>query len=135
MAKPRVFVSSSYYDLRHIRNSLENFIESLGYEGVLFESGDIPFRHDQPLDESCYDEVSICHIFVLIIGGRYGSPASDQAELTQAEKDKAYKKYNSITEKEYKAAREKDIPIFIFVEQNVLSEYQTFKKNRKEKFD
>ncbi len=48
MAKPRVFVSSTYYDLKHIRNSVETFIENLGYDAVLFESGDIPFHHDAP---------------------------------------------------------------------------------------
>src|SRR5438270_9251216 len=32
MARPRVFVSSTYYDLRHIRGSLEVFIGSLGYD-------------------------------------------------------------------------------------------------------
>lgn len=36
MARPRVFVSSTYYDLKHIRASLENFIESLGFDAVLF---------------------------------------------------------------------------------------------------
>ena len=35
MARPRVFVSSTYYDLKHIRASLENFIESLGFDAVL----------------------------------------------------------------------------------------------------
>jgi hypothetical protein len=49
MAKPRVLVSSTYYDLRHIRNSLESFIEGIGYEAVLFESGDIAFHHDTPI--------------------------------------------------------------------------------------
>ena len=28
MAKPRVFVSSTYYDLKHLRSALESFIES-----------------------------------------------------------------------------------------------------------
>ncbi|HAV1364053.1 DUF4062 domain-containing protein [Vibrio parahaemolyticus] len=36
MAKPRIFVSSTYYDLKHIRNSLEAFIDSFGYESVLY---------------------------------------------------------------------------------------------------
>ena len=76
MAKPRIFVSSTYYDLKHIRNSLEAFIDNLGYEAVLFESGDIPFHHDVPIDESCYVEIQTCHMLVLIIGGRYGSPSS-----------------------------------------------------------
>jgi hypothetical protein len=49
MAKPRVFVSSTYYDLCHIRDRLELFVENFGYDAVLFESGDIPFRHDKPL--------------------------------------------------------------------------------------
>ena len=70
MAKPRVFVSSTYYDLRHVRQGIESFIEGLGFEAVLFESGDIPFSHEQPLDESCYQEISKCHILVLIIGGK-----------------------------------------------------------------
>jgi len=133
MAKPRVFVSSTYYDLRHIRNSLERFIESLGYEPVLFESGDIPFHHDQPLDESCYDAINDCHIFVIIIGGRYGSPTSDENPKDEESLEKAYKHYNSITKKEYEKARERDILIYIFVEKNVYAEYQTYKKNRKNK--
>jgi hypothetical protein len=62
MAKPRIFVSSTYYDLRHIRDRLEVFIDTFGYDPVLFESGDIPFRHDVPLDESCYAEIQTYHI-------------------------------------------------------------------------
>jgi len=38
MAKPRIFVSSIYYDLKHIRASLSLFIDSLGYESILFYS-------------------------------------------------------------------------------------------------
>lgn len=53
MAKPRVFVSSTYYDLKHIRTSMELFIRSLGYEPILSEKGDIAFTPDKPLDESC----------------------------------------------------------------------------------
>lgn len=130
MAKPRVFVSSTYYDLKHIRNNVESFIDSMGYDSVLFESGDIPFRHDQPLDESCYSEINSSHMLVLIIGGRYGSKASDDNKLTAKNVDKVYEQYNSITRKEYHAARDRDIPVFIFVDSNVLAEYQTFKVNR-----
>ena len=42
MAKPRIFVSSTYYDLKHIRASLSLFIDSLGYESILFEKGQLP---------------------------------------------------------------------------------------------
>lgn len=125
MAKPRIFVSSTYYDLKHIRNSLEAFIDSMGYEAVLFEDGDIPFHHDAALDISCYEEIKNCHILVLIIGGRYGSPISD------AETETGLEFYNSVTKKEYETARKNDIPIYIFIEKNVHSEYHTYKKNRK----
>lgn len=93
---------------------------------MLFEEGDIPFHHDAPLDISCYDEIKKCHILVLIIGGRYGSATSD----TKDDVDKQIDFYNSITRKEYETARKQDLPIFIFVEKNVMAEYHTYKKNR-----
>lgn len=128
MAKPRIFVSSTYYDLKHIRDRLEAFIENFGYEAVLFESGDIPFHHDRPLDESCYAEIHLCHILVLLIGGRYGSIASEELRTKKTEDRIEF--YNSITAKEYMTARDRDIPIFTFVEKNVLAEYETYKHNK-----
>lgn len=80
MAKPRVFVSSTYYDLKHLRSSFDLFIESLGFESILSEKGDIAFSPDIPLDESCYREAGNADIFVLIIGGRYGSEASGEGK-------------------------------------------------------
>ena len=50
MTKPRVFVSSTYYDLKYVRNNLEQFISRMGYDPVLFERGGIAFEHDEPLD-------------------------------------------------------------------------------------
>ncbi|WP_123394394.1 DUF4062 domain-containing protein [Pseudomonas protegens] len=126
MARPRIFVSSTYYDLKHIRNSLEVFIDGFGYESVLYEQGDIPFHHNSPLDVSCYDEIKRCHILVLIVGGRYGSPASE----IEFDISKSLDFYNSVTKKEYETARDVDIPIYIFIEKNVLSEYRTYKNNR-----
>jgi hypothetical protein len=131
MAKPRVFVSSTYYDLRHIRSNIEAFIESIGYEPVLFESGDIAFSHDIALDESCYREIQNAHMMILIIGGRYGSGVSGEQQPSDDEKEKFYRNFNSITKKEYETARARDIPIFIFVEKGVHAEYRTFKLNRK----
>ncbi len=133
MAKPRIFVSSTYYDLRHIRSSMHSFISGMGYEPVLFENGDIPFHHDISLAEACYSEVRNSHMLVLIIGGRYGSPDTSRAadSVRATEQEKMYETYNSVTRKEYETARVKDIPIFIFVEKGVKAEYETFKANRK----
>ena len=128
MAKPRVFVSSTYYDLKHIRSSLDSFIESLGFEPVLSEKGDIPFSPTAPLDESCYREAAHADIFVLIIGGRYGSQASSEGEKT--DEKSFFERYDSITKKEFEAALEEDVPVYILIEATVLTEYRTFCENR-----
>jgi hypothetical protein len=73
MAKPRIFVSSTFYDLKYIRGTLEQFILQMGYEPALFEKGDITFPHDRSIEESCIQEVGLCDILILIVGGRYGS--------------------------------------------------------------
>lgn len=129
MARMRVFVSSTFYDLKHIRASLENFIESFGFEAVLFERGDIPFQPDHALDQSCYQEAEGADIFVLIIGGRYGSRASEQSP----DKTGNQESYKSITRKEFETAQEKDIPSYILVESNVMAEYHTYRRNRENK--
>lgn len=43
MAKPRVFVSSTFYDLKQVRADLERFIKELGCESVLNERGNITY--------------------------------------------------------------------------------------------
>jgi Domain of unknown function (DUF4062) len=130
MAKPRVFVSSTYYDLRHIRAVLEAFIKQFGYDPVLFEKGTIPFQHDKSLEENCLSEIEACDILILIIGGRYGSLSREDQELLKSDSNKFFNIVRSVTRKEYEKARERDIPIFIFVESGVLSEYRTFQENR-----
>ena len=133
MAKPRIFVSSTFYDLRHIRGSLEGFIEGMGYEPVLFESGNIPFYHELALSDSCYAEVENCHMLVLIIGGRYGA-AADVRKLGDTEgREKLFEYFSSVTKREYETARKRDIPIFIFVDKNVKAEHRTYEANRNNK--
>jgi hypothetical protein len=127
MARPKIFVSSTFYDLKHIRSSIESFIESLDYEAVLSEKGSIAYNPDIPLDDSCYREAQNCDIFVIIIGGRYGSPSSHEGELDLTN---FYKRYESVTKMEYESALKRDIPIYILIEKAVKSEYETFKKNR-----
>lgn len=130
MAKPRVFISSTYYDLKYIRSGLEQFIDELGYEPVLFESGHIPFEHAESLDVSCYKEIESCHILVLIIGGRYGSKNSISGQNKNPDTKEFFTFYNSITQSEYEKAKKENIPIYIFVEKSVYAEYETYKENK-----
>ena len=58
MARPRIFVSSTYFDLRVLRADLERFIREMGYEAVMFERGHIPYGSEQALEEYCYREIA-----------------------------------------------------------------------------
>lgn len=120
MAKPRVFISSTFYDLKQIRIELDKFIESLGYEPVRNEEGDIPYGKEEELQKYCYREVDNVDILVSILGGRYGSKA-----LTE-DNSKGY----SVSQMELITALKEDKQVFIFIEKNVLTEYETYLVNK-----
>ena len=66
-------------------------------------------------------------LFVLIIGGRYGS---EKSEGRGEQAKKFHDRYDSITRQEHKSAIEQDIPIYVLIDQNVQSEYQTYLQNK-----
>lgn len=119
MAHPRVFISSTYYDLKNVRADLERYIEDRGFDSVLNERGQIPYGSEARLEEYCYREIEHCDILVSIIGGRYGSNSSQEPY--------------SISQKEVKKAIELGRPVYIFVEKSVLAEYETYKQNKESK--
>lgn len=116
MAKPRVFISSTFFDLRQVRTDLERFIKELGYEPIRNETGGIPYGKDLKLEDYCYKEISEIDILVGIVGGRFGSEAESSNY--------------SITQTEIKTAIEQNKQVYIFVEKNVLSEYETYLINK-----
>lgn len=121
MAIPRVFISSTCYDLKHIRENLKFFVETIGYQPVLSDDGDVFYSPYSHTHESCLKEVETCQLFILIIGGRYGGNFKDN--------DK------SITNNEYKEAVKQNIPIFTLVETGVYSDHNVYNKNKKDKPD
>lgn len=120
MAIPRVFISSTCYDLKHIRENLKFFVKTIGYEPVLSDDGDVFYSPYSHTHESCLKEVETCQLFILIIG-RYGGNFKDS--------DK------SITNNEYKEAVKQNIPIFTLVETGVYSDHNVYNKNKKDKPD
>ncbi|MDP3555673.1 DUF4062 domain-containing protein [Methylocystis sp.] len=130
MARPRIFISSTYYDLKYIRDGIQAFVTSLGYEAILFEKGDVPFHHDRTLEDSCYQEVEGADMLILIIGGRFGGLSREDEQKLNQSPDEYMGRIRSITNREYEVARTTGIPAFIFVDQNVFSEYRTYVENR-----
>lgn len=120
MPAPRIFVSSTYYDLRHVREIIRDFIISLGYEPVLSEYSDILYRPGDSVENSCLLEITHCDMFVLIIGRRYGSIFPNDTD--------------SITHKEYLQASYVGIPIFAFVDKDVYAAYKIWKENQDNSF-
>lgn len=116
MAKPRIFISSTFYDLRQIRSDIDLFIEGLGYEPIRNEEGDIPYGKEDALEEYCYKEIKSVDILISIIGGRFGSESK--------------RENSSISQTELKTAIKENKQIYVFVEKNVLSEYETYLLNK-----
>ena len=116
MAKPRIFISSTFYDLRQIRSDIDMFIENLGYEAIRNEEGNIPYGKDAPLEEYCYKEIKSIDILISIIGGRNG---------TESGRD-SY----SISQVELKSALKENKQVYIFIDKNVLSEFETYQLNK-----
>lgn len=116
MPIPRVFVSSTCYDLRYIRENLKFFIRNMGFEPVLSEEGNIFYDPKLHVQDACIAEVPTCQMFVLIIGGRFGSKYKNTPK--------------SITNREYQEAVKSGVPIFALVEQQVHSQYIVYNKNK-----
>lgn len=116
MANPRVFVSSTCYDLLYIRENLKFFIKNMGFEPVLSEEGNVFYNPEMPVEDSCLAEVKTCHMFVLIIGGHSGHSYKSEPQ--------------SITNQEYRTAIDAKIPVFAMVEHQVNAEYRVYKKNK-----
>lgn len=116
MPNPRIFVSSTCYDLKYIRDNIRSFIISMGFDPVLSERGNIFYNPLMSVEDSCLAEVKNCQMLLLIIGGRSGSQYKDTK--------------NSITNFEYREAVKNKIPIFALLEQDVLSDYNFYVHNK-----
>lgn len=117
-----IMVSSTFYDLRQVRADLSDFLENqLGAKPLLAELSTFPIEPDRDAIENCRHTVARdADVLVLVIGARYGSIDS------RADK--------SITNLEYLAAKAKGIPIYVFVEKEVLTALKLWEHNKSADF-
>ena len=120
MAKPKIFVSSTCYDLQEIRGNLRSFISDFGYEPIMSDFGDIFYDFNENVQDSCIKAIQGCDMYILIIGNNYGS-------LYHAE-DKIKETPDSITLKEFKKALEINKPKLIFINDYVNYDYQNYRR-------
>lgn len=120
MATPRIFVSSTCYDLQEIRFQLRNFISDFGYDAVMSEFDDIFYGYDKHVQDSCLDEISKCQLFVLVIGNNYGSFYHQEKQEVKIP--------DSVTLREFRKALETKIPKHIFVNKYVDYDYKNYKR-------
>lgn len=116
MKKTNIFVSSTCYDLSQIRTDIHDFIEDNGHTPILSELKNFPFNPFKKAVDSCIEVVkNDADIFVLIIGNRYGA---------QIESGK------SITNTEFLTAKQKGIPIYIFIDKKIINILPVWSKNK-----
>lgn len=116
MAVPRVFISSTFYDLVQVRYNIGDFIRNLGYDPVMHERAGITYTQNTELENDCYNELSNCDIVVCIIGNNFGTK-SQISEL-------------SITMEELKTAIKSNKKIYVFIAKDVYIENRTYEQNK-----
>lgn len=116
----RVFISSTCYDLRDLRAELRQFLEANGMSVALSEDPDSPFIVDPYEDsiESCLKNLTASDVVVCIIDRRYGGVINigDHSGL-------------SATHAEIRSARDSKVPVFFFVRNYALLDYEQLRKN------
>ncbi len=117
MAVPKVFISSTCYDLADVRDSLVGFIKSFGLEPVLSDKGDVFYHPDLHTHDSCLREVDNCQLFLLLVGGRFGGTYVADTK-------------KSIVNAEWAAAKSLQLPVFSFVKREVMEDHRVFQKNK-----
>ena len=140
MARLRVFVSSTCYDLDIVRSELRPFIVNCGYEPVMSDYSDVLFDPRLHTHDSCVKEVVGCDVVVLIIGSRFGGTAVPAA-LASVDWDAVAgmsssptavlaKDKLSITQLEVIKAVESSVPVYAFVDERVLHDHLVYEKNK-----
>ncbi len=120
MAQPRVFISSTCYDLQEIRFQMRKFTEDFGFEPVMSEFGDIFFDYHKHIQDSCKDEIEKCQLFVLIVGNNYGSSYYKQKDISKLP--------DSVTMQEFSRSIEVNIYKHIFINKFVDYDYKNYQK-------
>jgi Domain of unknown function (DUF4062) len=111
-----VFISSTCFDLKSLREHLRSEVTSWGHDPILSEYSSFPVSPDLSTVENCKRVVKTrADVLVLIIGGKRGSLDP--------------KSTNSVVNSEYREARAKGIDCLVFAEKAVWDLLPFYQKN------
>lgn len=114
--KLHIFVSSTCFDLKALREHLRSGITTLGHEPVLSDFDSFPVAPDLSTIENCRKVVrEVADIFCLVVGGRYGYVDPKHGR--------------SVVNLEYLEAKKKCIDCIIFVDRRVWDLSLVYSKN------
>lgn len=117
MNNTKIFISSTCFDLGQIRADLRKSISEMGHEPILSELPSFTVLPELDTLSNCKRNVKEnCDIFVLIVGCKRGSydPTSGK----------------SIVNIEYDTAVQNSKDVFVFVDENVYSLMEIWRKNK-----
>lgn len=140
MPSPKIFLSSTCYDLGMVREQLRSFFLRLGYDPILSEYSDVLYDPRTHTHTSCIQEVPNADIVVVLIGSRFGGRAVPEAlnavdieNLVKASFDIAVlhePEKLSITQLEVLKAIDASVPVFAFVDEKVMHDHFVYQKNK-----
>ena len=126
MPAPRIFVSSTCYDLQEIRGNIRKYIEDFGYEPIMSDFGDIFYDFDKNVQDSCIESIKNSDMYILIIGDYYGSTYHKDKMDTAIP--------NSVTLKEFENATNLNKPRMIFINKFVEYDYRNYRRFLEEQY-
>jgi hypothetical protein len=118
----RVFVSSTVFDLIDVRAEVRQFLEELGVIPVLSDYASNGFLSvpDANSIEACAENVRSCDAVIMIVSQRYGPPLNKVLSYLSEPL--------SATHYEYRAAKEANIPVFLYARDKLVAEWNIWKK-------
>ena len=114
---PKIFLSSTIYDLRDLREVVQSELRKEGYTVLSSEDGSIPVDSSKHSYEVCLQAARDCDCLVAVIDGRFGGTMPDGK--------------TSITLAEVEAALNKGRQIYVFVRQGVWDAKEVYNAHAK----
>lgn len=140
MPSPKVFVSSTCYDLAMAREQIRSFLVRLGYDPIMSEYSDVLYDPRTHTHTSCLQEVPNADMVVLLIGARFGGKIIPEALSNVDLENLSKSSFDitvledmdklSVTQLETLKAIDASIPVFAFVDEKVMHDHLVYQKNK-----